>query len=273
MRDLVAMDTVQLPPALAPYLGFFQSLAAALAMLVGGWIVAKWLAKLALSMLRRRKLDEAVARFLASLIQWALLAAAVIAALNTAGIETTSFVAVLGSAGLALGLALQGNLGHFASGVMLLMFRPFTTGDVVTVAGSTGSVEEIGLFATTLVSPDNETIIVPNGAITSNKVINLTARGTRRGAVEIGLAYGTKIEDAIRVLTEAVEGADLVLKDPAPGVLFVGFGASSIDFKITAWTQAPDYLAMLHGLRERIYNALNEAGIDIPYQQIVVRNA
>lgn len=266
------MEALEIPPLSAPYMGFFKNVATAVALLVGGWIVAKWLAKLTRGVLRRRDLDEAVARFLAALTQWALFAAAAIAALNTAGVETTSFVAVLGSAGLAIGLALQGNLGHFASGVMLLLFRPFTVGDVITVAGSTGTVDEIGLFATTIISPDNETIIVPNGAITSSKVINLTARGTRRGSVEVGIAYGTKIEDAMRVLTSAVEGAELVLNDPAPAVVFLGFGSSALDFKVLAWTNAADYGAMLHGLRERIYVALNDAGIDIPYQQIVVRN-
>ncbi|TPV94713.1 MAG: mechanosensitive ion channel [Myxococcales bacterium FL481] len=265
------VENLNLPPALAPYTELIESVAVALLLLIGGWIVARWAKALTLRVFRKRQLDEAVARFVSGLVQYGVLAAAIIAVLETTGVQTTSFVALLGSLGLAVGLALQGNLGHFASGVLLLVFRPFGVGDVVTVAGSTGRVEEIGLFATTLIAPDNETIIVPNGAITAGTVVNITTRGTRRGAIEVGVAYGTEIELVMKLLKAAAQRAGGTLDGPEPAVAFIGFGASSLDFKVLAWSRAEDYLGMLHNLREETYKALNEAGIDIPFQQVVVR--
>ncbi|MEE9383746.1 MAG: mechanosensitive ion channel domain-containing protein [Nannocystaceae bacterium] len=267
------MEQFQLPETLALYAPVIKNGAVALLIMVLGWFVAKWSCALTLKGFRKRKMDEAVARFLAALVQYGLLAAAVITALGTAGVETTSFVALLGTLGLAIGLALQGSLSHFASGVMLLVYRPFTVGDTVIVAGSMGVVQEVGLFATTLISPDNETIIVPNGAVSSGTVVNLTARGSRRGAVDVGVAYGAEIGHVVKVLKEAAKRADLVLLDPEPVVAFGGFGASALDFKVLVWSAAPDYLPMLHNVREQVYLALNEGGIDIPFQQIVVRQA
>ena len=161
---------------------FLIHVALAFLIFVVGWTASKWANSLALRAFERRKLDPAMSRFLASLVQYGVLAAAVIAALDRTGVPSTSFVPILGSAGLAIGLALQGSLGNFASGVMILLFRPFTLNDAVSVAGHTGRVEEIGLFATTLITPDNETIIVPNAQVTGGSIVNLTALGRRRSA-------------------------------------------------------------------------------------------
>jgi small conductance mechanosensitive channel len=182
-------------------------------------------------------------------------------------------VAILASAGLAIGLALQGSLANFAAGVMILIFRPFDLGDKVTAAGNTGKVNDIGLFATTLVTADNETIITPNSSITSESIINHTTRGTLRGNISVGVAYGANIDQAIQVMEKACRESDLVLEDPAPSVAFVGFGASSIDFVVRPWATSGDYLTMLHNVRVNLYDRLNEAEIEIPFDQIVVHNA
>lgn len=261
------------PEFLQPYAGLIVGAATALLIFVIGWIASKWVHLLCLRAARRAGMDEALARFLSSLAQYAVLAFAVIAALSKVGVQTTSLVALLGAAGLAVGLALQGNLGHFASGVMLLFFRPFTIGDKVQVSGEDGQVQEIGLFATKLGTPSNELKFIPNGAITSDVIVNYTAQEMRRGGIAVGIGYGSDIERATEVMIEACQSVETVLADPAPSVYFTGFGASSLDFDVRPWAATDDYLGMLHSVRVALYDALNEAGIDIPFDQIVVHRA
>lgn len=258
------------PPPLQPYAGLITGAATAILIFVLGWIAAKWVHAICLRLARRSKVDEALARFLAALAQYAVLAVAVIAALNKVGVQTTSLVALFGAAGLAIGLALQGNLSNFAAGVMILLFRPFTLEDYITVAGKTGTVKEVGLFATTMLTPANEQIIVPNAKITSDAIVNFTARGTRRGAIGMGIAYGSDVERAIGVMIAACKSVDTVLEEPAPSVYFTGFGASSLDFEIRPWAAAGDFAPMTHRVRIALYAALEEAGIEIPFDQIVV---
>ena len=262
--------TQLLPPFLQPYGGLITGAATALLIFVIGWIAAKWVHALCLRLARRSKVDEALARFLSSLAQYAVLAVAVIAALGKVGVQTTSLVALLGAAGLAIGLALQGNLSNFAAGVLILLFRPFTLDDVITVGGKTGKVTEVGLFATSMVTPANETVIVPNAKITSDAIINFTARGTRRAAIAIGIAYGSDVERAIAVMIGACASVDTVLEDPSPSVYFTGFGASSLDFEVRPWAAAADFAAMVHDVRIALTAALDQAGIEIPFDQIVI---
>jgi small conductance mechanosensitive channel len=261
------------PQQLQPYAPLIVGAATALAIFVLGWIAAKWVYLICLRVARRSQLDEALARFLSSLAQYAVLAFAVIAALSKVGVQTTSLVALLGAAGLAVGLALQGNLSNFAAGVMILLFRPFTLDDKVSVASKTGKVRDIGLFATTLITAQNERIIVPNGAITSEPIVNHTSEGTLRGAIAVGVAYGTDLERAMQVMVSACETVPSVLGDPAPAVVFLGFGASSLDFEVRPWSTSADHLDMLHAVRIALYDALNEAGIEIPFDQIVIHKA
>lgn len=263
----------QLPAFLQPYSDLIVGAAAAIALFVVGWIASKWAAFIVARLLRRAQVDEALTRFLAAIGRYVVLAATVIVALGTVGIQTTGLVALLASAGLAVGLALQGSLANFASGVMILFFRPFTLEDRVAVGGQTGTVTDIGLFATTLKTPDNERIIVPNSSVTGGSITNFTAEGTLRGTISIGVAYGTDLDVAIRIMMKACQEEPLVLEDPAPAVVFTGFGASSLDFSVRAWAQTPDVFAMLHGLRVRLYRALNDNGIEIPFTQIVVHRA
>lgn len=266
------MESV-LPESLAPYSGLIVGSAKALLIFIVGWIAAKWANSLSLGMFRKREIDDAVARFLASLVQYGVLAAAVVAALGAVGVETTSLVAILGSAALAVGLALQGSLANFAAGVMVLLFRPFTIGDVVTAAGSTGTVDEIGLFATTMITPDNHKIIIPNAQAIGGSIVNLTVLGTRRVGVDIGVAYGTEPEKVMAILIDAAKSVEGVLADPEPSAALVEFGASSVNYKVFSWAQSGDWLAVTGATRVAVYNALNEAGIEIPFDQVVMHQA
>ncbi len=261
------------PESLQPYEGLIVGAATALAMFVLGWIASKWVYALCLRASRKSKMDEALARFLSAMAQYAVLAFALIAALSKVGVQTTSLVALLGAAGLAVGLALQGNLGNFASGVMLLFFRPFTLEDKVRIAGEDGQVKNIGLFATTMRTPRNEEKIVPNSSITSDVIVNYTSQGNLRGGIAVGVAYGTDVARAMQVMIDACRSVETVLSDPAPSVNFSGFGASSLDFEVRPWSETSDYLGMLHDVRIALYDALNAAEIEIPFDQIVVHRA
>lgn len=267
------MKDLPVPEPLAPYMPLIVGIVTAILIFVVGWLVAKWTHTLVAKLLRRRHLDESLVRFLASLLQFTVLAATVIAALGQVGVETTSLVALLGSAGIAIGLALQGNLSHFASGVMLLLFRPFTVGDFVEGGGKTGTVEEIGLFATTLTTPENHRVIVPNGQITSNPITNFTTLGKRRATITVGVAYGNDIDEVVKQLLEAARSVELVLTEPAPWVVFSGFGASSLDFSVHVWSLAKNFGAMQHAVRKAVYNQLTAAQVEIPFNQIVVHQA
>jgi len=259
-----------LPEFLQPYGELIFGCGYAIAILAVAWIASKWANSTMLKLFRRRKVDESLGRFVASLLQYTVLAFGVIAALNKVGVETTSVVAIFATAGLAVGLALQGSLSNFASGVLLLLFRPLNVGDTVTAGGHFGNVEEIGLFATTMTSLENEKIIIPNSAITGGSIVNHTCRGTRRGSVEIGVAYGTDLKVAMAALERAIKKAALVINEPAPSVAFVGFGGSSVDFEARGWCQAENYLDMLHNIRVAVYDELNAANIEIPFPQMVV---
>jgi small conductance mechanosensitive channel len=156
---------------------------------------------------------------------------------------------------------------------MLLFFRPFTLEDRVRVAGEDGQVKNIGLFATTMRTPTNEEKIVPNSAITSDVIVNYTSQRTLRGGIAVGVAYGTDVSRAMQVMIEACNSVESVLSDPAPSVNFSGFGASSLDFEVRPWAKTEDYLGMLHDVRVALYDALNAAEIEIPFDQIVVHRA
>lgn len=250
------------------------SLTVAILTMVAGWVIGKLAKRAVLSVLKKRSLgSEALARFLSDLARWVILAVAVIAAIEKVGVQTTSVLTLLASAGLAVGLALQGSLAHFASGVMLLIFRPFDIGDVVTAGGHTGQVVDVGLFATTMHTPDQEKIIVPNGQIASGSIVNITALGRRRGVVDVSVAYGTDIKRVVEVCTQATNGVDAVESETGVTVMFTSMAASAIEFKVLYFTSADDHLPALHLVRQACYDALNREGIEIPYDQIVLHQA
>ena len=262
-----------LPESIRAHAGLFSGALTALLVFIVGWIASKWAKRLVLRVVQGRGLDESLGRFLSSIAQYAVLAAFVIAALERVGVAATSLTALFASAGLAVGLALQGSLGNFAAGVMILFFRPFSLNDKVKAGGEVGVVQDIGLFCTTLLTPNNETIIVPNTAVTSTVITNYTKKGTLRGSVDVGVAYGADINQVLELLKTAAASVNVVLAEPGPAVAFVDMGASSINFTVMTWSTCDDYLTMLHDVRSACYGALNEAGIDIPFDQLVIHKA
>lgn len=245
----------------------------ALVIFAVGWWAAKLAYAQTVKFAQKRTKDTMLARFLASLAQWSVVAAAAIAALARVGIETTSLVALLASAGVAIGLALQGNLSNFASGVLLLVFRPLDIGEFVEAGGHSGTVEDIGIFSTKLITLANNTVIMPNSAITAGALVNYSRRPTRRASIDVGVAYGADLDEVQRVLLEATKECEMVLDDPAPAVVCTGLGASSVDFQVRCYCNAPDFVAMSSEMTKRVYNALNAANIEIPFNQIVVHQA
>lgn len=259
-----------IPAALQPYMPLIVGIVTALVIFVLGWIIAGWVHGLVTKLLRKRKIDEAVVRFLASLAQWAVIAAAIITALARVGVETTSLVALLGTAGLAIGLALQGNLAHFASGVMLLLFRPIAIGDVVEVAGKTGEVEEIGLFATTLHTPDLTKIIIANGAVTGAPITNFTALGKPRAAIRVVVAAGNEVGKVIDVLEASARSVDMVLSDPPPAAVFSISEPSQLTFDVMVHSKPGDFIPMQPAVRRALYEGLTKADISLPTPTLTV---
>ena len=244
-----------------------------LAIFILGWIASKWGHRLVLGALRRGKAEETLARFFASMAQYAILAFAAIASLDKAGVETTSLAAAVAAAGLAVGLALQGSLGNLASGVLLLFFRPFSIGDKISAAGHKGDVEDIGLFATTLSTPASERIIIPNASVTGGSIINHTVAGKMRSTITVGVAYGADIDHVCKILAEAALSAKYVIAEPAPIAGFVDMAASSLSFVVFCWSESGAAVPMQHYVRRAIYNRLHEEGIEIPFDQLVVHRA
>lgn len=266
-------DIPGIPEPLQPYIPLAQAILMALLIFIVGWIASKWTNSLVKKGLMGAKVDEALARFLGNIAQYTVLAMAVISALGAVGIETTSLVAIFASAGLAVGLALQGSLSNFASGVMILFFKPIRLDDVVTVAGTTGMVKDIGLFATTLETPTNDTVIVPNSAVTGGTIINLSMKGVHRAQIMVGVDYGSDMAQVLEVLNSAVRKADFIVQDPAPAVAFASFGASSLDMAVMFFCKPEDTAGASHSVCVHVYDDLNAAGIGIPFNQIVVHQA
>jgi len=191
----------------------------------------------------------------------------VVAALRQLGIQTTSFVAVLGAAGLAVGLALRDSLANFAAGFMIILFRPIRVGDFVEAAGVSGIVEEIQIFTTQLKSPDNKTIIVPNAKLTGENIVNYTVKGTRRVDMVFGIGYGDDIDKARRLIGEVLSEEGRILEDPAPAVAVSGLGESSVNFVVRPWVNAADYWDVLCGVTEKMKKRFDAEGITIPFPQ------
>jgi len=191
----------------------------------------------------------------------------VIAAIGQLGVQTTPLVAVLGAAGLAVGLALQGSLSNFASGVMLVLFRPFTKGDFVEAGGTSGSVNEVGMFNTTLTTPDNRRVIVPNNQITSSVITNFSANATRRIDLLIGVDYSNDLKVARATMEKVVKAHPKVLEEPAPAVLLMELADSSVNFAVRPWVATPDFWVVRNELLEQIKAELEAAGCSIPFPQ------
>jgi small conductance mechanosensitive channel len=234
------------------------------------FIVASWVSKLTGKAVRKAKVEETLARFLSNIARYIILIAGGVAILGTLGVETTSFAAVIAAVGFAIGMAMSGMLGNIASGVMLLLFRPFKVGDVVNAGGTTGKIFEIGLFTTVFDTPDNRRIIVPNNSIFGGTIENISHHATRRVAIDVGTDYGADIDQARAVMLEAAKATDNVLTDPEPAVVLTGLGGSSIDWSVRVWVNAGDYWAVMDALTRNVKYALDKAEIGIPFPQMDV---
>lgn len=221
--------------------------------------------------MRYPKLDVTLFSFLGSLARWAIIALTIIVVLGQFGVETTSLIALLGAAGLAVGLALQGTLSNLAAGVMLLIFRPFKVGDFVTAGGHSGTVEEIALFTTNLVSPDNVLTIVPNGDIWASAVTNFSAKDTRRLDLVFGVSYASNLKIAEEALREVIAQDARIKSTPAePFVAVTNLGDSSVDFTIRVWCASSDYWALRFHMLRTVKETFDARGIEIPFPTTTV---
>lgn len=220
--------------------------------------------------LTKTKLDAMLNNFLSNILRWVLILLVIVAALDQLGVDTTSFIAVLGAAGLAVGLALKDSLQNFASGVMLILFRPFRTGDFIEAGGAEGVVEEIRIFSTQMRTPDNREVIVPNSDIYSGKITNNTIRETRRIDMVFGIGYEDDLRASKEIIEKIISSDDRILTEPAPFIAVGELGASSVDILVRPWVKTPDYFATKCDLLEKIKVAFDDAGISIPYPQMDV---
>lgn len=242
----------------------------ALAIFYIGRIVVSAVVGFVKKMLNARGMDAILVDFVTAILRWLLLLFVVIAALSQLGINTTSLVALLGAAGLAIGLSLQSSLSNLAAGVMLIIFRPFTKGDFVEAGGATGVIDNISIFTTTMTTPDNKEVIVPNGSIIGGNITNYSARDTRRVDMVFGCSYDDDIRKAKRILEEIIAADERVLKEPAPVVALSALADSSINFLVRPWTKSADYWAVLWDTTETVKLRFDEEGISIPYPQMDV---
>jgi len=235
------------------------------------FIIGKWLSgvlsRAVGKAMNRAKAEQVLVKFVVNLAYAALLAFVVLAALAQLGIQTTSFIAIIGAAGLAIALALQGFLSNFAAGVMLIIFRPFKVGDFIEAAGTAGSVEEIMIFSTKLKSPDNKQLYVPNGSILAGTIVNYSARNQRRVDLVFGCGYGDDIKKTKALLEAIVRENPLVLDDPAPTIGVLELGDSSVNFAVRPWVATPDYWDVHFQITEEVKQRFDEAGISIPFPQ------
>ncbi len=241
-------------------------LGALLILILGMW-VAKLITKGVVNLMRRHKVDETLVSFSSSLLHVAMQIFVIIAALAKLNINTTSFVAILGAAGLAVGLALQGSLANFASGVLIIIFRPFRVGDFIEAGGAIGVVSEISIFTTILNTPDNKKTIVPNAQVMGGNIINYSANDTRRVDLSAGIGYADDIDKARAAIESVLAEVDGVLETPAPDILVSEMADSSVNFAVRPWCKPADYWAVYFGVIEGIKKKFDAEGISIPFPQ------
>jgi len=241
---------------------------AALAIFLIGRLVATWLSRWLIAAMRRVGMDETLARFFGSLSYIVLVVMIVLTAVNALGVPTTNFLAIVGAAGLAIGLALKDSLANFSSGVMLVFFRPFRVSDMVKAAGNEGTVESIGMFSTVLKTADNATLIVPNSLIYAATITNYTAEGTRRIEMTVSISYEDSVTDAKTLFTEILRADKRVLAKPAPEILINELSSNSVSMIVRAWVATPDVASARSDLLERIKSSLGDGGFKAPYPRM-----
>jgi len=241
-------------------------IAAVLILVVGLW-VAKKVRSCFVSTLQKREVDPTLVGFFASLIYGALVIFIVIAAIGKLGVQTTSFVAVIGAAGLAVGLALQGSLSNFAAGVLLILFKPFKAGDFVKAGGEAGVIVEVGILTTEMKTPDNIQIIMPNSSIMGGSITNVSAHPTRRVDMTVGVGYGDDLNKAKKIMEDLLAADERVLKDPAVTIAVANLGDSSVDFVVRPWVNSADYWAVKFDFTKAVKEKFDAEGISIPFPQ------
>lgn len=243
------------------------NVAVALLIFFAGRALARLLSNVLARQMSTHKLDELLVRLTKNTVYYVLLIVVVLAALNRLGINTTSALAALGAAGLAVGLALKDSLSNFAAGVMIVIFQPFKLGHFVETAGTSGSVRDVGLFSTTLITPDNKRVVVPNSLIYSDTIVNYSAEDLRRVDMVFGIAYEDDIDLARKLIEATLTEDDRVLKEPAPTVAVSELADSSVNFVVRPWVKKEDYWDVHFAMMERIKLAFDQDGISIPYPQ------
>ncbi|WP_312314981.1 small-conductance mechanosensitive channel MscS [Atlantibacter sp.] len=275
MEDLNVVDSFNnagnwLMTNQALLLSYVVNIVAALAIVIVGMIVARAISNTVNKLMVARHIDSTVADFLSALVRYSIIAFTLIAALGRVGVQTASVIAVLGAAGLAVGLALQGSLSNLAAGVLLVTFRPFRTGEYVDLGGIAGSVQHVQIFSTTLITADGKYVVVPNGKIIAGNIINFSRQPVRRNELIIGVSYDADTDRVREILTDIVMSDERILKDRERTVRMNELGASSINFVIRAWSKSSDLQEVYWDILDRAKKALDAEGIGIPYPQMDV---
>lgn len=246
------------------------NIAMAIAIYVIGRLIVGGLLSVFRKVMAKSKYDNMLVDFLESILSAILMLFVIVASLDQLGVDTTSLVAILGAAGLAIGLSLQDSLKNFAAGVMLLVFKPFKAGDFVEAAGTAGSIVKIGIFTTTMNTPDNKEIIVPNGKIYADNITNYSARDTRRVDMVVGIGYDADLLKAKRILQEMVAEDERILADPAPKIAVSELADSSVNFVVRPWVNSADFWGVKFDFTEKVKLRFDEEGISIPFPQMDV---
>lgn len=241
-----------------------KALVAILIIIIGLWLVKKAVAVIK-KMLSKRNIDETLQKFLGDFIGWILKVLVFITAISQLGVEVTSFIAILGAAGLAVGMALQGSLANFAGGVLIMIFKPFKVGDLIEAQGELGVVKEIQIFVTKIITPENKLSIIPNGILSNGTIVNYTEEGKLRVDMVFGVDYGEDIKKTKDVLLQVLQEDKNILKDPKPTVNVIELADSSVNFAVRPWATPEKYWDVYFGVTEKVKLALDKEGIEIPY--------
>lgn len=250
-----------------------KDLLGAIIIYIVGRFIIKQIGRLLSRILEKRKLEISVQTFLKSLVSILLNLILAFAIVSRLGVETTSFAALLASAGVAIGMALSGNLSNFAGGLIILVFKPFKVGDYIESPNANGTVREIQIFHTILVTVDNKVIYVPNGSLSSNAITNYSKQETRRAEWVFGVEYGEDFEKVREVLQRIIDADDRILKDPAPMIALGALSASSVDIKVRVWAKSADYWNVYFDMNKIVYDTFNKEGIGFPFPQLTVHQA
>ena len=251
---------------------FAPKIAAAIVILILGRWFARVMSRLVKSAVGRAGGDAVLVNFLGNLVYMALLAMVVVASLGQLGVQTTSFIAMLGAAGLAIGLALQGSLSNFAAGVLIVVLRPYRVGDFIEAAGVSGTVFEVQIFSTILTTPDNKRVIVPNGQIGASIITNFSANETRRVDLVFGASYDDDVGTVKGILTDIVESHEMILTEPPPRIVVTELADSSVNYGLFVWVQRANVLQVKFDVTEAVKRRFDDAGLSIPFPQLDVHS-